>query len=525
MDLRTEGFLLSWEMSGAGAALTVRRDGAREPEQLTFRFVAVLGDHRLEVTLEFPPTDRVVNISTQPGLLVSALSNGDGTRGRAGARYAALCTWVSRFAEHVGAWHPVDPRAAGVGAVVGGAAFPILGAAYDRRAKPLPEVPVWAVDILRQPTARAATRAAFSGKATRPVTLAFASSLTRDSAEHHEASQRRRARVNMTALALGLIGSTVLEPDQLARVLSSARPGVVPTKEQIALSQQVFRGLGPSRAERILTEAGTVPNGVGILNEVVSMYVQVRQFLPSRLANRLEELRAQCQALMPLDPNPGREAPSRRPRTGSRAGLRGERPVPGPRGAPVRLVAEEPLRPGHRAERPAPAARRPPEREVAHEPLPAAMFRPAEPAEAPAPRPLEAHRLRALNAPPVPLPARNAVLEFPEDIRALDGLAVREVRFVLPRTTSELAAWGRRLHNCLGSFAAAASAGASCVVGVEAGYQLRYALELTPERTIRQFLGAGNAAVPLEHARQVLEHLARCGLVDPSSPGNQEWYR
>jgi hypothetical protein len=118
----------------------------------------------------------------------------------------------------------------------------------------------------------------------------------------------------------------------------------------------------------------------------------------------------------------------------------------------------------------------------------------------------------------------NPALRFPTDIQALDHTELGGLRLVLPRTTYELTVWGQLLANCVGSFGPAAAAGLSWLIGVEVGERLAYCLELSANRSVRQFLGPRNRPVPAHHAQQVLEHIARRRVVDASDPVNRLWY-
>ena len=61
---------------------------------------------------------------------------------------------------------------------------------------------------------------------------------------------------------------------------------------------------------------------------------------------------------------------------------------------------------------------------------------------------------------------------------ALHGVEVGDgLRIVLPRSTDELAEWGRALRNCVGSFGPAVAAGRSLLFGVEVHDVLAYCLE------------------------------------------------
>ena len=65
--------------------------------------------------------------------------------------------------------------------------------------------------------------------------------------------------------------------------------------------------------------------------------------------------------------------------------------------------------------------------------------------------------------------------------------------------------------------------GRSWLVGVERDDRLVYCMELTPDGSIRQFLGSRNRTVPIDDARAVCAHLVSAGVVDPHNRDNQVW--
>jgi len=253
---------------------------------MSLRFVSDAHHRRVLVKMAFPFTTRAINISTQPGIVSQALAAaGAGEDAPSGTRHAVVGGWVCELATAVGAWHPGTAQATSLDTVVGGAAFPVLGAAYERHVRPLREIPMWAAPILGQPTARSATEVAFGAKATRPVVSAFASSLTRPGpgAPHRDQPSHR---VNLTALALALMGSAVLEPDQLARVLRRARPAAVPSGEQISAAQRALGRLGRHRAEL----PRNIQNGVVSRLKVMAGMNIAEHRLPQdgRITNKLD---------------------------------------------------------------------------------------------------------------------------------------------------------------------------------------------------------------------------------------------
>ena len=101
-------------------------------------------------------------------------------------------------------------------------------------------------------------------------------------------------------------------------------------------------------------------------------------------------------------------------------------------------------------------------------------------------------RARALVAPTAPPAPANTALRYPAALAALHGIEVgAELRLLLPRTSDELVAWGRLLRSCIGSFGAAVAAGRSVLIGVEERGALAYCVEVSPDGSVRQFLGSG----------------------------------
>jgi PcfJ-like protein len=113
-----------------------------------------------------------------------------------------------------------------------------------------------------------------------------------------------------------------------------------------------------------------------------------------------------------------------------------------------------------------------------------------------------------------PPPPTDVALRHPDDLRALEGAELAGHRIVLPRTADELVEWGRVLDNCLGGFRHAMAEGRSHVVGLTSrDGRLRYALELTRSRTVRQFEGPGNRQAPDRVTAPVLSALRERGVV------------
>jgi hypothetical protein len=294
------------------------------------------------------------------------------------------------------------------------------------------------------------------------------------------------------------MGAPVLEPDRLARVLVADGPAQPPERwpdaAQIAVAGGLTARLGPAAAERLLTDALATEEGPAVLAELCTIYPGVADQLPARPASRLADLRDQCRSLLPIDPDPGAGRWRRMHRS----------PSSGPVAA--RLSAAR-RAPAVRATVPGGGPARTEVRDA-----------PGVPVAVPAPRG------RARTAPPAPPATTSSALRYPPGTAGLHGVEVGGgIRLVLPRTSDELAAWGRLLRNCIGSFGGAVAAGRSLLVGVEERGALAYCVELTPEGSVRQFLGERNRTVPRPVAAAVCGRLAEAGVLRADHRDNRVW--
>jgi hypothetical protein len=126
MRVDVEGFCLSWTTTALAADLTVTRGPDRpQPQEIRFRFVVDAPYRRVRVNMG----NRSINISTQPGVLTDALAGTDSHELLVpGSRHAVIGAWVSDLAERTGAWHAATLEEVSLEMVLGGAAFPMLGA-------------------------------------------------------------------------------------------------------------------------------------------------------------------------------------------------------------------------------------------------------------------------------------------------------------------------------------------------------------------------------------------------------------
>lgn len=461
-------------------------------------------DGRIRIGMALIPTSHVVDVSTQPAVLREVLPIGVGAC-PAGSSGSVAAAWIARLSHRSSCWRPADPDAAGLIRTACGAAFPLLGAAFDLGALPLVKVPRWAAPALAHSSARVAASTLFASKATRPVIAALVRGLIQPglASEPHSIAHSAEggvdgaSHVNLLGVGLAMMGESVLEPDSLARVLGMVSnhvdPNTWPTSEQIAIFHLHAPALGASRTERLLVDAASRPNGPLLLARVIGALDDVGHRLPRRLASRLDEFDQQCQSLLPVDPNPelGRWGP---------LPARGSSPARQLRPAQRRQSAARPNQVPDAAAR-GPVGRRPAGRGVDQRRrafmAPAGELRRSEPNDASQ----LANAIRNLNGSALP-----------------GGLVLR-----VPRSGADLRAWGTLLSNCVGSYAAAVASGRSHIVGVELQDALQYCLEIKPDATIRQFLGHRNRAVPREHAGIVCRYLAAAGVLNATSPINQPW--
>jgi len=468
--------VLSWDEDGTVARLRVAGAPGAPPTEV--RFAADSG--RVAVALALLGGRRAVDVSIQPGVVAALVRAPDGP---------AVAERLAAFAVGHGAWAPADPVEVGLLAVVAGAAFPLLGAATAAGAAPLAEVPRWAAPACTMTTARGAAECAFGRRATRPVVAALAGSLVGP-------ATGTGGPPDLFPLALGLL-APALVPDRLARVLGGREgagpvhpPRSWPDGEVIDLGRRHTPAWGDHRTERVLLDALASADGPVALCEALRLQALVGHRVATRLPNRLVPLRDELRALLPPDPNPhGLVAPRRR------------RPRPA-------VAAGAWSMPGN------PPARAPV---------------PAPPAVTPAPT-VDERRRAMLRAPATraAAPPEHVPLQHPPAVLVLAGVEVLgapgPLRLVVPRTGAELAAWGARLDNCVGGFAAAVNEGRSIVLGVEAVDRLAYCLEVRPDGGVRQFLAARNRPVPPADAAAVLAAVAAAGVVRRSAPGNDVWF-
>ncbi|MFM8237139.1 MAG: hypothetical protein ACKOBG_05210, partial [Actinomycetota bacterium] len=161
-----------------------------DPAAAPVRFVLGIDDERRLVIGLRVAGERIIDVSRRPGLLARA----------ADARTAEVAATCRRVCGEHGAW--IAPEDAPLAAAAGGAAFPILGAAYERSAVALEFIPRWSAPVLAAPSPGPAAQRAFGIRSTRATARALPASLG--------VTEGRPP--NLAGLALALVGAEVLEP-------------------------------------------------------------------------------------------------------------------------------------------------------------------------------------------------------------------------------------------------------------------------------------------------------------------------
>lgn len=426
---------------------------ASHPVQIGDRTVLRFDDAggRITVHLLIPAIDASVDISASPATAAHAVEDA-AERGAVPVSQARAQTigGLRQLGEAIGVRVPggdVDLVTA-----LGAAAFPLLGAAYDLGAAGLRTVPPWAVSVLDRSDPRAAAQRAFGTSATRPVVAALARSLVRCGTEP----------VDLSRLAIGLIGRDVLEPDRLAAIVAAEgspwASDALPTTDGIARAQRAARYWGARLTFGYLTEAAADSHGHRLFDECVRFADDLGPHGPLRPPTRLTALRDVYRLAIRSAPT----TPLRRPVQPTRA-----RPASRPAGSSSRVVHYPALL----------------------APRPAGTRRPTQPRR------------------------HTATIPTPSWLAPVDGTSVGEFGLVLPHSTTDLIRWGQTMTNCLDTYRDAAACGMSHLVGVTRSGHLRYVIEITPQRTIRQFSGRANRSVARHDHDIIVTHLRTRGMV------------
>ena len=448
---------------------------------------------RVAVALGVPGVDRIVDVSVSPATALLAVHDAADRAAIPRTQAEAMCRRaLGEAADSAVAW--AGSPDSDLLSRLGGACFPLLAAAYADGSTAIDEVPRWAAPMLVHSTAREAAATAFGANATRPVIAALAGSLVRAS----------DTPVDLSRLALAMIGAEVLAPDTLVDLLAlDSAPWTIrhlPTRHMVDDGQDVAsRYWGAARTARVLTQAGTVDHGRELLFESITFAVDLGPHAPTRLPHKLRDLHDLYRSLVASEVTPSR--------------IRGQR-EPQPRGRQPRRLGL----PDHVADAGQPRVLRR-ARRVTAEPVPAI--------DGAGPGADQADRIGdevwmelvgAFDDPAHQQPARqqadDALVDYglryapevantaeithstptmrPSWVRNIDGATFGRFRVVLPRTCGDLVRWSKLLRNCLDTYCRAAAAGQSFLIGVEHEGILTYVVEVTPQRELRQFCGVAN---------------------------------
>lgn len=402
---------------------------------------------RVRVHLVMPGIGRSVEVTGAPATALHALDDAAARCGWNPSRvHAEARRALGHAAEISDAWQPHG--AADLTSWFGGVAYPLLGAAYASGARPIASVPRWADAILAESGPRQAARLAFDGRATRPVAASLARSLIRLPA----------APVDLSRLALALIARDVLEPDQLAALLTADGPAwqtsSLPTPRRLAQARSVTRFWGTERTFAYLEQAAADAAGRQLFSDCVDHALDLQSHAPIRLPGTLEELRALYRLHVRTTGRPVEPPAPRRP-----------------------VETTRPARPVDPAE-----------------PVDYGLFH--------APR--VDCRTTITDATPI---------AHPRWLGRIDGTTTNGFSFVLPHTCGDLHRWAATMANCLDRFGPAAVEGVSHLVGVTADGRLRYVLEIDPDRHIRQFSGRANRPVDRADHDRIVDHLRNRGAL------------
>lgn len=426
-------------------------------------------DTRITVHLVVPGIDRTVDISVTPLTAVRALHEAaqhaafPTSRAEADLRHAVSGLFTDgplRLDGPRAGRLLEDPHRDLIG-LLGAAAFPVLAAAYDAGATPIDEIPRWASPILAAPDLRTAATEAFGDAATRPVVTALARSVVREPGRP----------VDLTRLGLALIGAGTLDPDRIARVLGAT--GQAPdtpielTPTRIADARAATRRWGPRRTTDYLCEAAGDTASLRRFDDCLTWAIDLGPHAPFRLPRRLDDLadvyRSRITSRADDPPPPGRPQHPRTTRVTEPAGetVDNRRIDTTPDAVPDTIADAIPDYGLHFAPR------------VATD------------------RPI----------------GNNSPIRHPRWLRPLNGTHSATFTYLLPRTCGDLVRWSRLLGNCLHTYRSAAVAGASHLVGIEAGGMLRYVIEIDRDRHIRQFAGQANRRPSAANHTEILAHL------------------
>jgi len=416
------------------------------------RFAVSRRDGRMHVGLVIGELRHAVDISRRPGVVDLLLDDAIRRTGDDDTRVQFTARLLD-YARDNRCWVPSETCNAGLVEVLGGSAFPLLGASYDHGTLARREIPAWATEILGTATARdGAVRAFSSRNATKPVVAALARCLARSGQP-----------LDLGPVAVARMASATLEPDRVADLLRTPRPPIPDNGEpeelpleDLHLGAVICQDWGADVVHSVVKDALSQPGGLRNLATVLHAWTFVRAELQGSPPRRLARLGHLVKEYQPIDPRPLQARESTR-----------------------NSVVQAPGEAGTLRSR----------RHSPHVPM------------------------RPLRAPLVSGGATAEGFRYPPRLLSVDRAEVGQLRIVLPRTAVELNAWATRLGNCLASFVPAVSQGACYVIGVEYLGRLTYCLEISPRGHVKQFLGAGNCSPDRAHAESIISFLQLEGVV------------
>lgn len=91
--------------------------------------------------------------------------------------------------------------------------------------------------------------------------------------------------------------------------------------------------------------------------------------------------------------------------------------------------------------------------------------------------------------------------------KELDNQVFDNYQFAIPKTNREFMDWGKRLKNCVGGYSHRVLENYCTILGVKKDGELKYALQISPEKKIIQFYGTANTLPDKEDSKKILEKL------------------
>jgi len=450
------------EVQGLELVATERALTLRISPRAGIRFTSHDGSGH--VRLLFGTHSHGPDVSVQPAAVVKMLDDHGRVAGVDPNRWRVEALRALREWSPGLAWVPLDPAKLGV--AVGAFTHPLLASVYREGRATLGEVPRWASPVLRAPSPTAAARELCGARTNRRLTRVLAASLL----GHGEL-------VDLGPLALGVCASDLVSLDELANVIEAAagpdRPLLRLPSDDLAAARTALRAWPEHRRGSLLLDVAR-RHDAAALTATMTRLRWVIESAPRPLPTRLAEVDTLCDRLIPVLAPPAHRPPRAEPRH-REPGLR--EPAPESHGRPG---GNEP---GHTALRPA----------RGEEGLrPAGLLPEAEPPRARPRRPGARGRV----APQATRPDIDR-WDIPQVLRPVHDQVHGELRFCVPTSAEELRWWSRQLGNCLDTFAAAAAAQRSWLVGIRRDDLLIGCVEVCPRtRNVRQAQGPRQRALP-----------------------------